>query len=212
MSDGQVLEEQLAFFRRGGTGCKFAALAATDSAKFGWVHRVLYPDVGAVEKEIQEAIEDAAITTLSLVFPTVREPAELVTLVKELCSGSSMFLGQNVAFHNFNCLGLRVRVGDVLSWVSGFGPFAFLPLTRRSPHTTIVFRVKPRPQYDWYLKPPHEGVIHLADMNMHDLTDDALRRMWDASFVSVEQILGAKPDLLSAAKTTFAIPDSYSLE
>lgn len=208
MKNISPLDQQLGFFERGGTGCKFAALAATNPAKYGWSRSLCAPSLDAVEEAIVSAIESPQTTTMSLVFTQVLQPAQLVALIKELRSGKLITLGQNILFNGCRCLGLRVHVSDVVSWVSGFGPFSFLPKTRQSPYASIVFRVKSRPQYDWYLKPPHEGVIHLADMNMIDLSDEALRKLWGASFVSVEQILGAKPDLLSAAKTTFAIPDS----
>ncbi|GAC1405650.1 MAG: hypothetical protein NVSMB52_19430 [Chloroflexota bacterium] len=208
MSDEKVLEAQLDFYRRGRAGCRFAAHAATEPARYGWHHRIASAKLTEIESEIVKAIDAAAITTLSLTFPEVREPIELLRFVEEVRFGRLIFLQQDELFDGFRCLGLRVRVGNLLSWVSGFGPFDFLPATRRSPNTELVFRVKPRPDYDWVLKPSPEGVIHLADMDMRGLSEQALRRMWDSSYSGTEQVLKGKPDFKSAAKTTFAIPEA----
>lgn len=212
MNDTKIVEAQLNFYRRGQAGCKFAALAATGPSRYGWLHRLVPPNLATIEAEIAAAIMDPDTTTVSLTFPSISQADELVGLIQEVSNGSLIFLQQDAVFEGFRCLGLRVRVGELLSWVSGFGPFDFLPATRRSPHTEIVFRVKPRPNYDWVLKQSPDGVIHLADMNMHGLSENALRRMWAASFSGTEQILGGKPDIRSAAKTTFAIPESLVAE
>lgn len=111
-------------------------------------------------------------------------------------------------FKGSRCLGLRVRVGVLESWVSGFGPFDFLPVTRRSPYTEVAFRVKARPKYELILKPAPENVIHLADLDLLGVTNAAFRTLWQASLDRTARMLGHAPDLRSAAKTTYAIPSS----
>lgn len=49
-------------------------------------------------------------------------------------------------------------------------------------------------------------VLHLADMDMKGMGENQFKSLWYGSFAKVEDILGSKPDLRSAAKTTFAIP------
>lgn len=56
------------------------------------------------------------------------------------------------------------------------------------------------------MKEAPEGVIHLADMDMKGMKDIQLQYLWDGSFKNTERIIGHKPDLRSAAKTTFAVP------
>lgn len=104
------------------------------------------------------------------------------------------------------CLGYRMQVGDLKSWVTGFGNFDFLPKTSQAPYAEITFRTKPRPNYDYVLKEAPPGVIHLADMDMRGMQETQLRALWDGSFRNTERIIGQKPDLRSAAKTTYAIP------
>lgn len=72
--------------------------------------------------------------------------------------------------------------------------------------TEIVFRTKSRPQYDWVMKETPEGVIHLADMDMKGMGEHKFKSLWHGSFATTEEVLGKKPDLRSAAKTTFAVP------
>ena len=104
------------------------------------------------------------------------------------------------------CLGFRLQVGELSSWLSGFGGFDFLPKTRQAVFTEIVFRTKSRPQYDWVMKETPEGVIHLADMDMKGMGEHKFKSLWHGSFATTEEVLGKKPDLRSAAKTTFAVP------
>jgi hypothetical protein len=56
------------------------------------------------------------------------------------------------------------------------------------------------------MKAAPEGVIHLADMEMKGMGEKQFKALWFGSFSKVQGILGQKPDLRSAAKTTFAIP------
>jgi hypothetical protein len=115
-------------------------------------------------------------------------------------------LEQKEEFDDSMCLGYRVAVGDLTSWMTGFGPFAFLPKTRQAPFTEIIFRSKPRPQYDWVMKEAPPDLIHLADMDMKGMAEEQLRSLWEGSLTNTESVLGSKPNLRSAAKTTFAIP------
>jgi hypothetical protein len=81
-----------------------------------------------------------------------------------------------------------------------------LPKTRQTPYTEISFRVKPKPEYRKVMKPSHADTLHLADMYMHGIDDDVFKKLWGSSLARVASILGHKPNLKSAAKTTYAIP------
>ena len=90
--------------------------------------------------------------------------------------------------------------------MTGFGNFNFLPKTRQSVFTEIMFRSKARPPYEKVMKKTPEGIIHLADMDMKGMSDNKFKSLWYGSFDNTESVLGHKPDLKSAAKTTFAVP------
>jgi hypothetical protein len=58
------------------------------------------------------------------------------------------------------------------------------------------------------MKEAPQGVIHLADMDMKGMNENKFKSLWYGSFDRTEEIIGHKPDLRSAAKTTFALPRS----
>lgn len=203
----RIKNEQLAFYKARKAGCIFAAICARDPIKYGWKHVVL-DDLSSrtIDEIITNGIKEAATSTISLLFPAVVTNSDLLRLISELQDCHHIVLESNVKFENMRCLGFRVKVGENLSWVSGFGNFEFLPKTRRTPYTEIVFRVKPRPTYEWHMKPPLKGVLHLADTDMLGVPLRTFKKWWNASFKNTKLVLGHSPNLLSAAKTTYAIP------
>lgn len=205
-TDQDIIDAQMEFFRKGKSGCSFAAFAARDPKHFEWHHRVVLPDQYAtVQAIVAEAILDDEVSTLALVFPDVDTDEKLDEILPVL-NGDFLFLHHCLNTEANCCFRFRARVGDDEAFVSGFGPFDYMPKTRRTPYTSLIFRVSPRPEYDWYLKPPEQGIIHVADMDMKGLADRTLHRMWRSSFLGTNGILGHEPDDESAAKTTFVIP------
>ncbi|WP_133365618.1 hypothetical protein [Qipengyuania sediminis] len=206
-TDAEIVEQQLDFFARNRSGCGFAAFAARSPSRYEWLHKVVRPDQFS---EIDCIIEGAAVadgvSTLSLVFPDVRTDTDLDSFLPFL-AGKVVYLHSVHDTPDRRCYRFRARVCGEESYVSGFGQFDVMPVTRRTPFTSIVMRVKPRPPYDWHLKKPEEGLVHVADMDMNqDLSDKNLKAMWNNSFLTVRGLLGADPNEESAAKTTFVIP------
>ncbi|MEK7582460.1 MAG: hypothetical protein AAB452_01185 [Patescibacteria group bacterium] len=206
MQEQAIIEAQLEFFRKGGAGCLFAAHAARDPGRFGWKLSVSDTDVQKIEELIRSAISVADVSTQSIIFPSVLKWPDLKNLLAVLRETPLVALGQQEEFADSMCLGYRITVGEFTSWVTGFGGFDFLPKTRQSVFTEITFRSKPRPPYDWVMKETPPGVIHLADMDMKGMGENKFKSLWYGSFARVKEILGEKPDLRSAAKTTFAVP------
>ena len=208
INEKAIINAQLEFFRVNKAGCAFAVVAARRSEKYGWFYKVIDVSTESVDSEIKKAIDHAKISTLSLVFPTVNVLNKLIELVKTLQQCNYIYLGQNVVVEGMRCLGFRVRVGSLVSWISGFGNFEYFPPTRRTPYTEIVFRVKPRPRFEWVMKESPADVIHLADMDMLGIEDNIFKRLWKSSLERTAKIIGHKPNLQSAAKTTFILPES----
>jgi len=202
-------KEQTEFYRTKKAGCIFAAFVAKNPSKYGWHQEIVDADTGQVNSIIEQAIDNQSISTLSLIFPSIQNATDLVALIDQVVKSNLIFIEQDVLFEGYRCLGLRVQINESKSWVSGFGPFEFLPKTRQSPFTELTFRVKPRPDYKWFMKPPISGVIHLADMDMKGLQKRTFTKWWNASIKNTKKILGHSPNLKSAAKTTYAIPESY---
>lgn len=202
-----VLETQLEFYKKRKAGCIFAAIVAKNPKKYSWYHCILNQvDNTEIDEVIGGAIADKDISTLSIIFPSVKSEVELLHFISIFEKCKKVTIGQDIVENSSRCIGFRVSVNKDLSWVSGFGNFDFLPKTRQTPYTEIVFRVKPRPFYEWYMKPPMIGVIHLADMDMLSASKRVFKKWWNASLVNTKKVLGHSPNLLSAAKTTFSIP------
>jgi hypothetical protein len=206
--DATIIEKQLEFFRRGGAGCVFSTVAGKNPQSHGWHHFCVDAQKDEVGRAIASAINDADTSTLSLIFPNVRSDQELVQMIKEFQLCRNVSLEQSILHQAYRCFGFRIQITkDIVSWVSGFGNYNFFPKTRQAPYTEIIFRTKPRPHYEEMLKSSLGGVVHLADMKMNIAMKNVFQKFWDQSFINTERILGRKPDLRSAAKTTFSLPE-----
>lgn len=206
VGESDMPEKQQEFFKRNGSGCAFAAAAARDMQKYGWKQAICDISADEIDREIEGAISDASISTLSLIFPTIKTDAQMSALLSELQKCKLVFLEEKFEVGTKYGFRFRAIIGDLHSWISGFGPFDYLPETRRSPSVEMTIRVKPRPEYEWHFKASPPGVIHLADLNMLGLPDKKLWKLWGVSFLRTKKLLGHDPDAESAAKTTFVIP------
>lgn len=206
MLNRSVIETQLAFYKRGGAGCLSAAHAAHNPSRYAWRLSVCEPDAEKIDGLVREAITLPAVSTQSIIFPSVIHAKELQDLLYVLRKVPSFSLEQEEEYEKMMCLGFRACINDKVSWITGLGGFSFLPKTRQAVFTEIVFRCKPRPEYQWVMKEAPENVLHLADMDMKGIGENKFKALWYGSLDTTERVLGHKPDLRSAAKTTFAVP------
>jgi len=206
MLDEAVIQTQLDFYRRGGAGCLFAAHAAGDANKYGWRMSVESVDKASIEARVASAIAAPNVSLQSIIFPSIVTDDHLLDLLAVLNDSSSFLLELTGRVEESVCLGYRVKIDDAVSWVTGFGSFDFFPETRQATFVEIVFRTKPRPDYATVMKEAPVGVLHLADLEMKGMGKNKFMSLWYGSLDNTEKVLGCKPDLRSAAKTTFAIP------
>ena len=206
MNAEQIIKTQLAFYRDGNAGCLFAAHASAEPEKFGWHFVVSEVDQKQIESLIQSAIADEKVSTQSIIFPKVLSWDDLKALLLTLVKISTISLGQEDECEGSVCLGYRLKIDADSSWILGFGGFDFLPKTRQSLFTEIVFRCKPKPEYQQVMKESEKDVLHVAHMDMQGMRENKFKALWYGSMNHVEEILGRSSDLRSKAKTTFAIP------
>lgn len=206
IDDAEIVERQLSFFRQGKAGCAFAAIAATNPAFFGWRHRVSHRVYDNLQREISEAVSANHVNMLSLLLPWVSTDHDLIGLVEALPQRTNIFVGMDEIFGNCRCVGLRLPIGSKESWITGMGPFEFLPVTRRASTTELIMRVKSRPNYAKVMKQAPTDVLHLADLDMRGIVDSLFKELWNLSLRNTARMLGHKPDLRAAAKTTFSFP------
>lgn len=203
----EIINHQLEFYKKNRAGCAFAALAAKIPLKYGWMHYVISTEKLNIMHHVQKAISNPGISTVSLIFPDVQTTSDLLKLIDSFRKCG--FTIEEKEFDGYVCYGIRVEVLGKQSWVSGFGNFDFFPKTRQAPHTEIVLRVKEAPDYELQMKNTDKDVLHVAHMDMIVLTECPFKRLWKTSLDTTKKILGHKPNLLSAAKTTFSIPKKY---
>ena len=208
----QIIDEQLDFYKEGLAGCKFAQYAAQNPESHFWKHDVFIGELNddllkSVENFINYAETTDDISTVSLIFPEVKTEQDLARFLNWIVQSERFFLEPDVEIEGFRCIHLRVNVDEQKSWVSGFAPLNFMPLTRQSPYTEIVFRVKKRPDYKDNIQPkPPKDEIHVADMEMPGMSKDEFTKKWRESFVATKERLGHDTDELSAAKVTYILP------
>ncbi|MGX5723167.1 hypothetical protein [Shinella zoogloeoides] len=205
----EISKNHLAFFRRGGAGCLFAAIAAGKPSAMGWATAVCCkPYAFHIENILSYFKRHDNVSTLSVVFPTITTVPALALLARELETCDGMLVEQSER-HGRRCLGFRVNVGGKQSWVAGFGPFAHFPATRRAPYTSIVLRVKDKPKYIKEIDETPDGTLHVANMHIRGMGEHIFVRTNEQSYINTAKILGHKPDIFSAAKTTFSFPEDF---
>jgi len=156
---------------------------------------------------VSGACQDAATEALTLLFPTIDDPAALVRFLRSLADVSGWYL--NAELNPSDRLGrvyVRVHVAvceDGVAEVLGFGPFDFLPLTRRAPIVALEIRTK-KNQPKAGSGPGKPLRLHLADMPL-GWEQDHVRKVWELTEQSRRATLGGD-DSAAKAKVTYAIP------
>ncbi|WP_338360103.1 hypothetical protein [Yeosuana marina] len=204
---------------QGSNGCIFALLAARERDERGWKQLILTDEIdsiisnktlGYINTSIQEAIDDSSIEVLSLLFSKIDSYEHLVKLIKSLIQLELINLTYEEEIDDKVILSLRTPVNDpkVLSWLMAFAPFDSFPKTRQSPITEIAIRVKPKPKEQFYRLTKGDDDAHLADLPIpHSVK--VSERIWDNTLKRTAIILNEKPNIFSAAKTTFTLPAKY---
>lgn len=206
---------QRSWHSRGQNGCNFARIAAAHAENLVWEYAVAGPEVNkldqtlaqAVGVSLERAVADQDTQVHSVLLPGVKSPREAVAALGALTDHSKFWLERNEVADELLRLNLRYPVGDsgIQAWVMAFGPFDFMPSTRKAPYFELVTRVKPKPPKIYHRLNQDASIAHLADTTL-GLTDEAHAPVFDRTLQRTRDILGKKPDDVTAAKATLAVP------
>lgn len=95
---------------------------------------------------------------------------------------------------------------NVFTEVLGFGPFEFLPITRRAPLTSLEIRTKPT-AIKKSVSPNGRDRVHLAGIRIKEMSEDRFQAFWRGTETRRFRLLGGD-DSAAKAKVAFAIPKS----
>lgn len=132
---------------RGQNGCLFARLAALAADGLRWDYLV----AEAVRPErLGELVSECAAAegteVLSVLVPDLTTAEEVLRFVRGLVASSSLWLERDEVVDGYRVCHLRCPVpgtsADVQAWVMGFGPFDWMPNTRRGPSFELAIRVR----------------------------------------------------------------------
>lgn len=227
-----AVEAQRLWHREAFQGCNFATLMSQVNdhlggdlrEQHGWVtlpvtsHPTGEPDddlLDEIEFEVAALIDAPAVHAVSILFPLLTDPHDLIRLIRGLGSRPPWELDTNAGKPSpagRTHLGIRRRLpGGELAYVLGFAPLDFLPLTRRAPFTELAFVAKPigeRARQREKLADADPAFGHLAYMPIAIEPDEVFSMRWLATKKMRERVLEAHPDLAQGAKAkvTFAVP------
>lgn len=205
-----VAAAQRDWHSRGQNGCQFARLAALDADHLRWDYLVVdstRPDrVGDLFTE--HAVVDGT-EVLSVLSPDITTAAQAVRFVRDLVASSTFWLERDEPVDGYRVCHLRCPVPgadrDVQAWVMGFGPFAWMPNTRRGPYFELAVRIREKTPWLFHRLNQDRDLAHLADVPLR-MTDLRWEHRWTSTLSRTRRILGKEPDDFSAAKCTLAMP------
>jgi len=213
---------QLDWHERCQHGCRFATLLSHKSAEHGWGFVTLQldnngdlkgPIAGEIRSALAAMVASPDVLAVSILLPGVTDAKALIRILLQIQTELEWTLtvaaddaSPDVKQPATRIL-LRYELGEsVMSWALGFGPYEFLPYTRRAPITEIAFATKPKvfPQRSKLLN-SDPLTAHLADVSV-PVGSDAFHKMWEDTAQGKAQLLNNVDTQNAKAKVTFAVP------
>jgi hypothetical protein len=198
---------------RGQTGCMFARLAALQAANLRWVYLVSTgtdPRAAAlIRDEVQETVKEPDSQVLSILMPKVRSAPDAIAAIRSLTSQSPFWMERDETVGDYHQQYVRCSINDngqyLDAWVMAFGPFAFMPNTRRGPYFELAIRIKMKPTCLFHRLNQDRNIAHLADVPL-EMSGNHWEHRWTSTLRRTRMILGGEPNEISAAKATFSVP------
>ncbi len=200
----------------GQNGCVFAQSIAYKREEIGWESDVIYnlnPEtLNYIDNRISVAISSLDNEVLSLLFPNIITPEQLVVLIVWLSNVPCMNIEFDIPIDDYTIIGLRIPLGndgEVQSWLVGFAPMDYLPNTRQSPITEIAIRTKLKHDKLFHRLNQNKNEAHLADVQL-DYSEDVMEKLWQATKARTSFLLGGEVERRNiksaSAKVTIAVP------
>ncbi|MEU4769009.1 hypothetical protein AB0H12_37750 [Actinosynnema sp. NPDC023794] len=192
----------------------FARLTALAAGGLRWDYVVADFEAGVSTTEVVgDLVRDSAtadgVEVLSLLVPALTTADEVAKFIRELVESSAFWLERDEAIDDLMVAHLRYPVPaastDVQAWVMGFGPFEWMPNTRRSPYFELVIRVQEKRSWLFHRLNQDRDIAHLADVPLN-MPQHHWEHRWQSTRRRTRMILQKEPDSYSAAKCTLAIP------
>lgn len=205
----------LDWVKRGQTGCRFAARLALDDVSARWESVTLSKNIPRSElaEHVCEVLLslDKRTELVQLIFPHIDSVDELVALINDLCTPKlNWYWEAEDSYENgWVDVGLRWLLpdGEHVAWALGFGPYDFLPVTRRAPLVSIVLRTSPLKRTPGTRDKNNLIPVHAADMDDLLGKDEQLRQIiTSATKESKLKLVAAEHARSARARVTFKLP------
>jgi hypothetical protein len=180
-TENEIIKAQTDWIKSGKIGCVFASALVKQADKIGWKF--------VIAKDKLEVPKDAFI--MSIIFPDGN-----IQSVKEWALTNGFYIENIEDMYE----GLRIKVGENISWVQYFGQDSHVK-TRQSPYPMLSFTIK-LPAHV-FAKTMAKGIYHLAHASIEHFTARKANTLWEQSFAKTKKELGHSPTLREAAKTTY---------
>jgi hypothetical protein len=174
----------LEWFVAGNTGCCFATLFVKNLKKIGW--RFIFYTEFQYFKYMPET------NIISIDFPIKWDKL----LVKQWALANGFYIEDT----SDKTEGLRIKCSEGIAWVQYFGPDSHVK-TRQSPYPMLMYCNKLGKAH--YIKVGFKGILHLAHAWIDNLKSKSWDTLWNQSYKQTKKILGHKPTINEASKTTW---------
>jgi len=217
-ADEKIADAMFQWIRSGLAGCRFATTLATGANRDRW-HTIVVscPTSLAAVEEIEKSLQVVCGTNreaVLLIFRDIELVDDLVRLINLLVDHPSWDwkenegkpIAESSAGRSRMGIGLRWKMpNELTSFVLGFGPFGFLPPTRRAPYTALTIPVCDQGLYRTAKDP---GERHLCDMANEEFgTKENFDLVWAKTEAMKASMVNDNDKFAAKAKVTFSLPE-----
>lgn len=174
----------LEWIQSGKTGCTFATLFSKNPKSVGWKF-IDYDEYMA------NLIPENTLI-LSIIFHN--------GFNKDIVRKWALEQGFYEEKTSDNTIGLRIKSEQGVSWVQYFGPDSHV-VTRQAPQPMLMYTRRLNTSH--YIKVGFKGILHLAHAWRKDVSEKVYDLLWERSYKQTEKLIGHKPTIVEASKTTW---------